>query len=365
MSLETIANEIKTLQENIVLIFAFNATGKTRLSVSYKDKTKELNNGQHSGVYYNAFSEDLFIWDNDEENEGGNICLNVLPSSLNKFHSLLTEDDIYKKLEPYKFDFKFRFTMNDPEKGIESISFFIKLDETDEEGQNKEQLIKISRGEERIFVWCFFLALFEVDGWADEQSKHFFIDDPVSSLDDHNIFVTATTLFDLIEKHFKDRKIIITTHHIGLFSILYNWLDKGEKASKFKKRDNTSYVKSYMLNRKDDNTLVLDEFKKSVFLYHLHLLQKLKKAKDDDELFSHHFVLLRQILENIASFLGVSQFSYVLRQVGIHDDKIPNMVNVLSHKNIFVYETNIMVSANKEMFIEILNALFSKYQFKV
>lgn len=366
MELSNIADDLVSLDENIILVYAFNATGKTRLSVSYKDKTKELNDGKHSGVYYNAFSEDLFVWNNDEENEGENICLNVLPSSLNKFHSLLTEENIYKKLEPYKFKFKFRFTMDkNLEKGIESISFFIQLEEKDEEGQNKEQLIKISRGEERIFVWCFFLALFEVDGWADEQSKHFFIDDPVSSLDDHNIFVTATTLYDLIEKYFKDRKIIITTHHIGLFSILYNWLDKGEKASKFKKRDKTSYVKSYMLNRKEDNTLSLDKFEKSVFLYHLHLLQKLKKAKSDNQLFNHHFVLLRQILENIASFLGVSQFSYVLRQIGIHDEKIPNMVNVLSHKNIFYYETDIMVPANKEIFIEILNALFSKYQFKV
>src|SRR5581483_4861312 len=79
---------------------------------------------------------------------------------------------------------------------------------------------KISRGEERVFVWSFFLALFEVEGWADKQSAHFFIDDPVSSLDDHNIFVTATTLIDLIEDHYEKRKIIITTHHIGLFSIL-------------------------------------------------------------------------------------------------------------------------------------------------
>ena len=109
----------------------------------------------------------------------------------------------------------------------------------------------------------------------------------------------------------------------------------------------------------------LNKFEKSVFLYHLHLLQKLKKARDSDELYGYHFVLLRQVLENIASFLGVSQFSYVLRQIGIHDDKIPNMVNVLSHKNIFIYETDIMVPANKEIFIEIINALFIKYQFKV
>jgi hypothetical protein len=64
----------------------------------------------------------------------------------------------------------------------------------------------VSRGEERIFVWCLFLALFEVEGWADKQSSHFFIDDPVSSLDDHNIFITAATFLDLIESHFDKRK---------------------------------------------------------------------------------------------------------------------------------------------------------------
>lgn len=364
MNLPQIATELSNIDESIVLVYAFNATGKTRLSVSYKDESKKANENKHSGVYYNAFSEDVFTWDNDEDNNGENICLNVIKSNLNKFHSLLTEEDIYKKLEPYKFNFKFRFKMEDPEKGIDSIYFYIKLDEKDEDGQNKEQLIKISRGEERIFVWCFFLALFEVDGWADEQSKHFFIDDPVSSLDDHNIFITAVTLFDLIEKYFKHRKIIITTHHIGLFSILYNWLNKGEKASMFKKRDNKSYVKTFMLSKNDDS-LSLDKFEKSVFLYHLHLLQKLKKARDNDELYGYHFVLLRQVLENIASFLGVGQFAYVLQQIGINEARIPNMINVLSHKNIFYYETDTISPSNKEDLKDILHGLFTKYNFHI
>lgn len=364
MSFSDISTQLASLEENIILIYAFNATGKTRLSVSYKDESKKTNDNEHSGVYYNAFSEDLFIWDNDEENNGENKSLKVLPSSLNQFHSLLQEDDIYKKLEPYKFNFKFRFKIDNPEDGIESITFYVELDEIDDDGQSIKETIKISRGEERIFVWCFFLALFEVDGWADQQSKHFFIDDPVSSLDDHNIFMTVVTLFDLIEKYFKDRKIIITTHHIGLFSILYNWLNKGEKASMFKKRDNKSYVKTFMLNKNDDS-LSLNKFEKSVFLYHLHLLQKLKKARDNDELYGYHFVLLRQVLENIASFLGVGQFAYVLQQIDINKARIPNMINVLSHKNIFYYETDTISPSNKEDLKDILDGLFTKYNFHI
>ena len=92
MSIEDIAEQLKKLGENIILIYAFNATGKTRLSVAYKNATKNSDNGQHTGVYYNAFSEDLFVWDNDEDNGGANIKLNILPSSLNRFHSFLYEN---------------------------------------------------------------------------------------------------------------------------------------------------------------------------------------------------------------------------------------------------------------------------------
>ena len=89
MNLDEIASQIKELDENIILIYAFNAMGKTRLCVAYKDATKDPESGKHAGVYYNSFSEDLFVWDNDEENDGANINLTVRDSSLNKFHSLI------------------------------------------------------------------------------------------------------------------------------------------------------------------------------------------------------------------------------------------------------------------------------------
>lgn len=224
MSLKAIAKQLVEMNENIVLIFAFNGTGKTQLSVAYKNETKNAETGEHAGVYYNAFSEDLFIWNNDEENDGVNIQLEILPSSLNKFHSFLYENEslIMDKLAAYNPKYRYRLNLYDNiEKGIESVTFFM---------EGKETVpIKISSGEGRIFVWCFFLGLLDANGWADLQDAHIFIDDPVSSLDEHNIFVTADTLFQQIETHYEKKKIIITTHHIGLFSILANRLTKGEK----------------------------------------------------------------------------------------------------------------------------------------
>ena len=61
-TLAEIAQQLKDNDESIILIYGFNSTGKTQLSVEFKNisKTKE---DDHTGVYYNAFSEDLFVWD--------------------------------------------------------------------------------------------------------------------------------------------------------------------------------------------------------------------------------------------------------------------------------------------------------------
>jgi AAA domain len=355
VTLDEVAASLRDDNAQIILAYAFNATGKTQLCVAFKNATKQKD-GSHTGVYYNAFSEDLFVWDNDEENRGSNIRLKVLSSSLSTFHSSLTEDNVRDKLEAYKpkFGFELKLHEDDPAKGIESISFFIP-------NQNPDvaQLpIKISRGEERIFVWCFFLALFEVEGWTDKHSNHFFIDDPVSSLDDHNIFVTAATIFELIENHHEKRKLIITTHHIGLFSILADWLTKGEKADRFDKK-----TKLRILSSKSGE-LTLESPRNDVFLYHLRVLQVLSTAHKEMDVRSYHFALLRQVLENIASFLGVGQFGYVLHQIGIEDpEEVSRIVNALSHKKVYYYESDLVVPDNQAMFSNVMDKLLNKYNF--
>lgn len=350
-----LAEQLRESPEKIVLVYAFNSTGKTRLSVAYKDATK-LKDGAHTGVYYNAFSEDLFVWDNDDQNHGADLRLTVRQSSLSQFHSLLNEDAIRQKLKAYKPKFEFELTLNqdDSEKGIDSISFFALSQNPDTE----RLPIKISRGEERIFVWCFFLALFEVEGWADTQSNHFFIDDPVSSLDDHHIFITAETLFELIGQHYKNRKIIITTHHFGLYSVLTSWLKKGDQKDRFRNK-----VKTCILSERS-NELSLETDKDDVLLYHLRLLQLLERARKDDDLRSHHFALLRQVLENIASFLGSGRFSDVLTRIGIDkENETANIINTLSHKKVYYYESDRLVPDQRLIFEKVLSKLQEKYNF--
>ena len=350
-NLTEIAQQLKENKEPLILIYAFNSTGKTKLSVEYKNITKTPEDN-HTGVYYNAYSEDLFVWDNDEEHDNANIKLNVVPSSLNQFHSfLITNPDLLnEKIAPYnpKYIFKFN-THENQERGIESITFFL---------ADGGQPIKISRGEERIFVWCFFLALFEVDGWADEQDAHFFIDDPVSSLDDHNIFVTADSIVNIIEKSYLKKRLIITTHHIGLYSILFDRLRKGEKSDRYR-----NLTKPFILT-KNGNNFELKHHDKDVFLFHLHLMQTLDEAIKN-KLYIFHFVLLRQLLENISSFIGSGRVGFILSEIKVDN---PNdaleMINSLSHQNVYRFQFNEMSPEQETLFKDVFSKIQVKYSFR-
>lgn len=352
-TIEDIALELRDDETAVQLLYAFNSVGKTRLSVAYKNATKE-EDGTHAGIYYNAYSEDLFVWNNDIENGEANIRLTVLPSSLSRFHTALNESDIREKLKPYRASFDFRFVMHpDTEKGIEAILFF-----PADTQPGDVPAMKISRGEERVFVWCFFLTMMEIEGWSDRQPRHIFIDDPVSSLDDHNIFVTASTLYDLIEKYFGERKIIIATHHVGMFSILFDWLKKGEKSDKYKPE-----TKASILSGKHGE-VSLETHKSDVFLYHLRVLQLLEQARQENNVRAYRFALLRQLLESVSSFLGVGRISYALERIGFEDaEEIARIVNTLAHKNVYYYESDLLVPDSLALFDEIYEKLKMQYVF--
>jgi hypothetical protein len=344
-----IAEQLKLSKQPIVLIYAFNSTGKTKLSVEYKNITKK-ENGKHSGVYYNAYSEDLFRWDNDEENGNENMRLEILKSTLNPYYSSIIEnpDLLEEKLAPYLPKYSYEFDVNsNPELGIDAVRF-------SRDGVNN---IKISRGEERIFIWCFFLALFDADAWTGEQDAHFFIDDPVSSMDDHNIFITADSVIKLIDDKIatkSEKRIIITTHHIGLFSILSDRLMNSTH------RNNT---KRNILSI-HNNVLELKNHDKDVFLYHLYLMQILNECIAEKKVMGYHFIMLRQLLEIISSFLGVGGIKKALEEIGYGEDieMVSNQVNALSHKDARPQSAELNPN-DAELLVDIFTKIQDKYNF--
>jgi hypothetical protein len=67
-SYKTLGTLAKSLRDeaqhkDCLLLFAYNRTGKTRLSMEFKDIAKRK--CEADTLYFNAFTEDLFVWNND------------------------------------------------------------------------------------------------------------------------------------------------------------------------------------------------------------------------------------------------------------------------------------------------------------
>ena len=84
-SLNEIAKQLRDTDKKVQLIYAFNGVGKTRLSrefkelISPKNPDDELEDTKIKVLYYNAFTEDLFYWDNDLDTDS-NRKLKIQPN---------------------------------------------------------------------------------------------------------------------------------------------------------------------------------------------------------------------------------------------------------------------------------------------
>lgn len=333
-TLTEIAQQLKDANKKVQLIYAFNGTGKTRLSREFKQliSPKEDDDDSLSSdlaakkvLYYSAFTEDLFYWDNDL-GLGAEPKLKIQPNSFTKWvleeqgqdQSITATFQHYtsEKLTPhFSADFL-------------SVSFSF------ERGNNQQEPnIKISKSEESNFIWSVFNALLEqviselnIEEAGNRSTrvfdnlKYVFVDDPVSSLDENHLIELAVNMAGLIKSSQSDLKFIITTHSPLFYNVLFN-----EFNSKT----------CYMLERLEDGGFTLTEKhgdSNKSFSYHLHLLQTIEQAIADQRVERYHFTLLRNLYEKTASFLGYPKWSELLP-----DDKqlyYSRIINFTSHSTL-------------------------------
>jgi hypothetical protein len=322
---------------NFVIMYAYNGTGKTRISVEFKNKGKEGGDDAQDTLYFNAFTEDLFIWDNDLENDSERVLkLNSASNFFNGFKELALEEKIFSYLERYA-DFNFKIDYENW-----TISF------TKGETNN----IKISRGEETIFKWCIFLALCELtlDGAeAYNWVKYFFIDDPISSLDDNNAIAVASDLSQLLIRGDGRIKTVISTHHVLFFNVLFNELK------------NKNSIR-YFLHKSSNDSYTLRKTNDTPYFHHVASLTELKQVMESGNIKTFHFNMLRSILEKTASFFGLDKFNKCIHDI---DDEVlfNRALNLLSHGKYSIYEPVDMSEDNKELFKRILLGFLGKYEF--
>lgn len=336
--LDELAQHLRGQDKKAILIFAYNGIGKTRLSMAFKELGKQ--DEQRDTLYFNAFTEDLFTWDNDLENDNERVLLmNTDSHFFDGLAELEMESRIRSFLHRY-IDFNFDI---DYEAG--RIRFW-------RETQGDEPtIIKISRGEENIFIWCFFLAIAQlaIDGQeAYDWVKFIYIDDPISSLDENNAIAVATHLARLIKG--QDRvKVVFSSHHTLFFNVVYNEMNKAQ---------------SYFLSKEPEG-YHLRETTDTPRFYHVAMLKELDKVARSGNLYTYHFTILRSIMEKTATFHGFNHVGDIIKQ--ITDDQDGTLhhryVQLLSHGKYSLFEPMEMMEENKEIFRRILNNFMANYHF--
>ncbi len=357
-SLSKVAERLRSdlNDHNFVLLFAYNGTGKTRLSMEFKDKSKKRKkNPKTDTLYYNAFTEDLFHWNNDLENDSErHLIINEKSKFFDGFKELALDEKIFKFLERYtdiNFDINY-------DKWIITFKKQVKNPKYRPESEEPEYIIqsniKVSRGEENIFIWCIFLAICElaIDG---DQSyswvKNIYIDDPISSLDDNNAIAVASDLAQLLKKGKDKVKVVISSHHSLFFNVMFNELRAIPHKSHFLHKNGSE---EYLLRATDDTP----------FFHHVALLTELKKVSESGKVNTYHFNMLRSVLEKTSTFFGHDDFSKCI--YGVDDEVLySRALNLLSHGKYSIYQPTPMIEDNKDLFNSILNAFLDKHEFQL
>lgn len=359
---------------SLVLIYAYNRTGKTRLSMEFKDagkrKSKRNPTGTPDTLYFNAFTEDLFVWENDLEGDSvRRLQLNEKSSFFNAMTELALEETIAGYLARYA-DFDFDFTYKEVERGGETLSKpdFVSF------SKGGEPNIKVSRGEQNIFIWCTFMAICErmLDGHESYQGrKYLYIDDPISSLDDTNAISVACDLAKLLRRAVARRdadgapapiKVIFSSHHALFFNVMCNEL--GRKIDDAPSVDHRRYFlhrpsggDAYALKATDDTP----------FFHHVAALAELRRAADPAKgtLYTFHFNALRSVMEKTASFFGHSGIGFCLKALDNEADRalFNRAVQLLSHGGYAIHEPTEMGEDNKELFRRILSEFIARFEF--
>lgn len=319
-TLAEVAKQLRDANKKVQLIYAFNGVGKTRLSREFKQLVAPKNgNGEGEAadepesprgkiLYYSAFTEDLFYWDNDLALDA-DPKLRIQPNSFTDWLLALLRD-LGQDGNIVRY---FQHCANDKltpcfSEDFSEVTFSLERGD-DESSRN----LKISKGEESSFIWSIFYTLLDqaistlnIAEPENRETRQFdtleyvFIDDPVSSLDENHLIELAVNLAGLIKTSLPDLKFVITTHSPLFYNVLYNELNAKV---------------CYLLERREDGTYTLAEKRgdsNKSFSYHLHLRKTLEQAIANNQVERYHFTLLRNLYEKTASFLGYEKWSELL-----------------------------------------------------
>lgn len=382
-SLQEIAEQLKGANKKVQLIYAFNGTGKTRLSREFRllidpknsETDSEVDGTAVKVIYFNAFTEDLFYWDNDLKGDADR-KLRIQQNSFTDWilNEQGQESNIIANFQRYTNDkltprFNQEYTTKDSQGKDVVVKAYSEVAFSMERGDNATvSNIKISKGEESNFIWCVFYSLLEqvvdVLNVSDpseretdkfDQLEYVFVDDPVSSLDDNHLIELAVNLAQVIKSSNSGLKFVVATHSPLFYNVLHNELELNKQG----KREGC-----YLLEKFEDGTFNLNvKFGDSnrSFSYHLHLKKIIELAIENNQIERFHFTLLRNLYEKTASFLGYREWAQLLP-----DDKrlyFNRIIQFTCHSTLSIDAIPDPTEPEKQIVKYLLTHLVSTYSF--
>lgn len=359
---------------DLLLLYAYNRTGKTRLSMEFKDagkrKTRKNPTGTPDTLYFNAFTEDLFAWENDLEGDSvRRLQLNEKSSFFNAMTELALDETIAQYLFRYAdFEFDFSYKEVAADKGTVSKPDFVSF------RKDGVPNIKVSRGEQNIFIWCVFMAICErmLDGHESYQGKKYlYIDDPISSLDDNNAISVACDLAKLLRRAATRKdgtganapiKVIFSSHHSLFFNVMCN-----EVSRRIEDEAKITHKRYFLRRPRGDGAYTLQATDDTPFFHHVATLAELLRAADPNQgkLYTFHFNALRSVMEKTASFFGHPSMAFCLKALDNEEDRalFNRALNLLSHGAYAIHEPTEMGEDNKALFRRILSQFITRFEF--
>ena len=356
-------------RKKFVLLFTYNGTGKTRLSGAFRDVGKQSDEQgettERDTLYFNAFTEDLFTWYNDLQGDQDRVLqLNSESKFFNGLREIEMENRIGPLLERYTdlcfyLEYEGRAS-DDNQSGHKgpSAPYVIFFREHNSDGDPIP--IKPSRGEENAFVWCFFLTIVQLvlDGAeAYNWVKYVYIDDPVSSLDEHNTIIVANHLIQVYrEADSVGVGTVISTHHHLFFNVLHY-----ELKNHFKRPP------QYVLSRDRGTEIyrLTEQRGDTPSFHHVAALVELDEVARGGTIHTYHFNMLRAVLEKTALFHGYTHFGKCIRQDEDDADGIlhQRFVDLLSHGKYSLFEPAEMGEETRGYFRKIVRDFVDRYPF--
>jgi wobble nucleotide-excising tRNase len=322
-------------------------------------------------MYYNAYTEDLFYWDNDLDTDT-NRKLIIRPNNFTNFAMKFLKDEGQDRNIVSNFQYYTGSTITP----LISDDFSEVIFSVASGGDDSLNSIKISKGEESNFIWCVFYSLLQqvidIRNTADKEERstqlfndleYIFIDDPVSSLDDTHLIELAVNIATLIKSSQSEIKFIITTHNPLFYNVIYNELNNKDSRYNYKPK-----FEKYLLEKLDDGKFLLtSNLNDSPFSYHMHLLSILKEVAVLENIEKYHFNLLRNVLEKTATFLGHKHWGNLITKTELGDKEpyVKRILNVSSHSKHSGEETIIVTTGDKLMFKRLVKEISSTYQFNI